>query len=122
MLVVDNAILGVSYNGAPEGQPHCTDVGCLIDEPNYGPHCIRCSHAEMNVLLGAAAQGVQTKGGLLVVTHQPCTLCSTMIGRAKIQRVLFSKYYGSIDNIKLLQSMGVEVSRRTFYEQKSDNS
>lgn len=114
--MVGNAILGASYNGAPEGLPHCTEVGCLIDEINYGPHCIRCSHAEMNVLLGAAAEGVQTKGGLLVVTHQPCLLCSTMISRAKISRVLFSKYYGSSNNIRFLESQGVEVTRRTFYE------
>lgn len=114
--MVGNAILGVSYNGAPEGQPHCTDVGCLIDEHNYGPHCVRCSHAEMNVLLGAAAEGVKTKGGLLVVTHQPCLLCSTMISRAKIKRVLFSRHYGSRDNITFLESMGVEVVRRTFDE------
>ena len=42
----DNRVLSTGYNGAPAGLPHCTDVGCQIEDG----HCVRANHAEFNAV------------------------------------------------------------------------
>lgn len=57
----DNRLLGCGYNGAPPGQPHCTDVGCeMVDG-----HCQRALHAEVNAVAFAARYGVPVAGAHL---------------------------------------------------------
>ena len=45
-----NRILSTGYNGAPPGEPHCTDVGCIMEDG----HCQRALHAEVNAVVHAA--------------------------------------------------------------------
>lgn len=49
---------------------------------------IGCHHAEMNVICNAAASGVSTKDGLLIVTGEPCMMCAKMIHHAGITEVV----------------------------------
>lgn len=93
ILVVKDSIVGVSYNGAPKGEAHCAEAGCIIDEPNYGPHCIRATHAEQNLLLGAAREGISTDGGIVIVTHYPCTNCMKSMKRAGIAQIYYGEDY-----------------------------
>lgn len=90
-------VLGCSYNGAPKGQPQCDEVGCLIDEEKYGPHCLRATHAEVNLLMGAAKYGIRTEGSIIVVTHYPCIHCLHAIARAGVQTVYYGdNYYNTV--------------------------
>src|SRR3954466_8795551 len=98
-LVRKNQVLGLSYNGAPAGLPHCDDVGCeLIDN-----HCIRATHAEINLLLGCARSGTPTDGTEIWVTQNPCTACSKAIIRAGVNTVYWGTTYGSSNGVKLLR-------------------
>lgn len=64
-------IVATGYNGAPKGLDHCTEVGCaLIDG-----HCVRSIHAEENVILQAASEGVSTSNTTLYITLRPCFRC-----------------------------------------------
>lgn len=94
ILIIDDAICGVSYNGAPKGEPHCQEAGCIIDEEHFGPHCLRAAHAEMNLLIGAARQGIAVDGGTVVVTHYPCPTCMKALQRAGIERIYYMYPYG----------------------------
>lgn len=42
----DRRIISTGFNGAPRGEPHCTDVGCEI----FADHCVRAVHAEVNAV------------------------------------------------------------------------
>lgn len=61
VIAKDNRILSTGYNGAPPGEPHCSEVGCLIENN----HCERTIHAETNAVAQAAKFGVSVDGATL---------------------------------------------------------
>jgi dCMP deaminase len=61
VIVKDNRILATGYNGALPGEPHCTEVGCLM----VNNHCERTIHAETNAVVQAAKFGVNISGSTL---------------------------------------------------------
>ena len=71
---------------------------------------VGCHHAEMNVVCNAAASGVATQGAWLIVTGEPCMMCSKMIHHAGIRRVLVVEggYLGA-NGVEYLRAHGVEI-------------
>jgi len=63
VIVKDNRVVSTGYNGAPAGEPHCTEVGCDIVDG----HCIRVIHAEVNAVCEAAKFGTPIEGAILYV-------------------------------------------------------
>ena len=53
VIVKDRRVLATGYNGSMSGQPHCTQVGCDIEDE----HCVRTVHAELNAIGQAARHG-----------------------------------------------------------------
>lgn len=80
-------IVKPGFNGAPSGQPHCTDAGCLMEND----HCTRAMHAESNALWLAGRD--KTQGATLYVSHFPCWRCAQEIVRAGIARVVYEDEY-----------------------------
>ena len=71
---------------------------------------VGCHHAEMNVICNSAANGVRTQGAWLIVTGEPCMMCSKLIHHAGIQRVIVvSEGYAGANGVSYLQDHGVEV-------------
>lgn len=116
-LLVDperNVILMDGYNGGPRGGGRlCGGESCLRDDLGVksGERMeIGCHHAEMNVICNAAANGVETRGAWLIVTGEPCTLCSKLLHHAGIARVLVvaGGYIGA-NGVDYLREHGVVV-------------
>src|SRR6478735_2098258 len=90
VLVQYKNIISTGYNGAPPGQPHCTDVGCdelLYSDQSGEVHttgCRRAIHAEANALAWAARMGHSTLGATLFTTHEPCGTCARLLVSAGI--------------------------------------
>lgn len=61
IIVKNNRILSTGYNGAPAGEPHCIDDGCIVEHN----HCLRAVHAEVNAVCQAAKYGVSVDGAVL---------------------------------------------------------
>jgi len=57
----DGRVLSEGYNGSAPGEPHCLDVGCLMEDG----HCIRTLHAEANSVAWAARRGIAIEGATL---------------------------------------------------------
>lgn len=87
----DNQILSSGYNGAPQGAPHCDDVGCLIE----GGHCVRSAHAEANAIYQAARVGTPLHGAVLYSLYRPCIRCAVAIVRSGIAAVWYKHPYDS---------------------------
>jgi dCMP deaminase len=69
VLVAERELITTSYNGAPKGKPHCSEVGCWMQEVRGRERCVRTVHAELNCLLKAEG------GDAMYCTHQPCLSC-----------------------------------------------
>lgn len=105
VLVRDHRVIATGYNGSPHGQPHCTDVGCLME----GGHCVRTIHAELNALLQCARYGIATEGVDLYCTDMPCRHCARALVQAGIQRIYYLRAYESPETWELIENFGVEL-------------
>lgn len=93
----DKYIVSTGYNGAPQYQPNCFDLGnCYRNRYHIisGNQLERCravgSHAESNTIALAARNGFATNGATMyVVGHNYiCNQCRALIANAGIQRVV----------------------------------
>lgn len=90
VIVRDNRILSTGYNGAAPGEPHCIDVGCLLE---YG-HCQRAIHAETNAVAQAAKFGITIDGATLYFWDslgrpaESCVKCLQVMKAAGIIRIV----------------------------------
>lgn len=107
VVVLDKRILTTGYNGAPHGLPHCTEVGCKMQDG----HCIRTLHAEQNAIVQGALNGVTLRGATLYVTCQPCNNCAKMIINAGIVKVVFDGDYPDPFAMELFEQSGTVLIR-----------
>jgi dCMP deaminase len=89
-------VISSGYNGAVHGDPHCDDVGCVMDSDG---HCTTSIHAEENAILQCAQNGVSTIGCSLYVTRSPCLRCAQRIVQVGILRVYYSTAYKNISEV-----------------------
>ncbi len=113
LLVKGERIIATGYNGAPQGVPHCLDVGCLRQEKDIpsGQRYELCRgvHAEQNAIINAARYGVSTLDSILYCTNQPCMLCSRMLINAGVVRVVHQGDFEDQLALSIFQEAGIEV-------------
>jgi dCMP deaminase len=105
VIVREKHIVATGYNGSPKGLPHCTEIGCQVENN----HCVRTTHAEQNAVIQCALHGVSSNGATLYSTASPCLICAKILVNAGIKRVVFREHYGEQAAIDLFQAAGVEV-------------
>lgn len=118
--VRDNHIVCAGYNGAPEGMPHCIDVGCGGGIPtrsfSKGPTiyefpngCTRSIHAEQNMVAYAARIGVSLDGCTVYATHGPCLPCAQAMIGAGMARLVYETPYRLPQGLELVDQANVEI-------------
>lgn len=95
LAAIDGRPLVIGYAGAAHGDPHCTQVGCLIDSQTGA--CVRTQHAEANVIAFAARKGISLEGASLYCTTSPCLVCAKLILSAGIREVGYLEKYRVTD-------------------------
>ncbi len=105
VIVRDKAVLATGYNGSIRGLPHCTEVGCLLENE----HCVRTVHAEANAILQAARHGVRIEGAEIYVTASPCWDCFKVIANSGIRRVLYGEFYRDHRIHEFAAAAGIEL-------------
>jgi dCMP deaminase len=105
VVVKDNRILSLGYNGTPSGLPNCFDGGCHRCNDNTSKSgenldlCI-CLHAEENALLYIGSK--ELSGSTLYSTLMPCISCTKKIIQCGIKRVVYRDQYNTtLDKISL---------------------
>ena len=90
VIVRDKRIISTGYNGAAAGEPHCTEVGCLMESG----HCQRAIHAETNAIAEAARFGLSVDGATLYFWDslgrlaESCVKCTQIMKAAGIIRIV----------------------------------
>jgi len=93
VITVDDRVVGIGYNGAAKGLPHCNEVGCHVSTGST--RCERSIHAETNALVNAARS---VTGGTIYVTGEPCERDAVLIVQAGLARLVVQSgptYFGS---------------------------
>ena len=113
VLVKDKRILATGYNGAPSGLPHCLDIGCLREANNIPSgqrhELCRGLHAEQNVIIQAARDGIPIQGATLYSTTRPCVICAKMIINANISAVYYQEGYADELADQMLHEARIEL-------------
>lgn len=91
-------ILGFGYNGQPMGLPN---NGCSGEAGICG-----CVHAESNALIKSG----WTDGGILICTHLPCKMCTSLAINTGVKRVEFKRGYRNKDGLKVLGRAHIDIN------------
>ena len=113
VIVKDNTIIGIGYNGMPSGWDNvCETVkfkdftGTVVTKSK--PEVL---HAETNAIAKVSRSNNSTESADLFVTHAPCLECAKLIYQSGIKSVFYRDTYRSEEGIKFLQKCNVEVKQ-----------
>jgi len=101
VLVKNERILSIGYNGTPSGYKFNCDA--VFDKHNFNReehHKFSEKyeiHAEMNVILFAAKTGIPIENSTLYVTTHPCFQCIKNLTQSGVKTIIYDKEYDLID-------------------------
>lgn len=72
-------------------------------------------HAEENLIINAARNGVRTDNCVVVQTHSPCVQCARRLYQAGIDTVYFKTYYPGTDKIEILGDLKLTFTKEELY-------
>lgn len=96
IIVKNNRIISMGYNGTPRGVKNCCEI---FDEANFDRQAhhewSRNSeiHAEMNAIIFAAKNGISIDGAEMYVSLEPCRDCIKNICQAGITKIYWNQRY-----------------------------
>ena len=118
VIVRDDRILSIGYNGTPAGWDNCCEEPSsyrkwhgflqvtgtrLVTKPEV-------LHAETNAIAKLAASTESGKGAaLFIYPCSPCMECAKLIYQSGINEVYFTEQYRNEDGVDFLKKAGVKV-------------
>ena len=121
VVVKDNTIIGIGYNGMPSGWTNDCEEVVDVDpsDPRYDFNNFtkelktkpEVMHAETNSLAKIARSTNSSEGAALFVTHAPCLDCAKIIHQAGINSVYYRNTYRSTDGIDFLEKCNINVKK-----------
>ena len=108
VVVKDNTIIGIGYNGMPSGWTNDCEIELDNGETKTKPEVM---HAETNSLAKIARSTNSSDSAALFVTHAPCLDCAKIIHQAGINSVYYRNTYRSTDGIDFLEKCNINVKK-----------
>ena len=119
IVVKDDRIISIGYNGTPTGWDNCCEECCdgggPIGAGCYHDHCTgpktkpEVIHAESNAIAKLAKSPESGDGASIFITHSPCIDCAKLIYQSGITTVYYEESYRSTQGIAFLNKSGVKV-------------
>jgi dCMP deaminase len=132
VIVKDNTIIGIGYNGMPSGwDNNCEDVEYILKEEcrqsdkfmmhnGYTESAHGWSklhskkevtHAETNAIAKISRSTNSSEGANMFITHAPCLECAKIIHQAGIKEVYYRNNYRTVDGIEFLKKCNIGVQQ-----------
>ena len=132
VIVKDNTIIGIGYNGMPSGwDNNCEEVHAILKEDCHEtvefmerngyretahgwlklkskPEVL---HAETNAIAKVSRSTNSSDGASLFVTHAPCLDCAKIIYQAGIKEVYYQNTYRTEAGIEFLKQCDIDVQQ-----------
>ena len=123
VVVKDNTIIGIGYNGMPSGWDNdCEKRSYINIDPKWQyldedgstyslvtrPEVL---HAESNSLAKIARSTNSSEGASLFVTHAPCLDCAKLMYQAGINSVYYRNSYRDNSGVDFLKECNIEVEQ-----------
>ena len=113
VVVKDNRIISIGYNGTPAGWTNeCEEV---IEVHEDGGVITKTKdeviHAEANAIAKLARDGESGLHTDLFCTHAPCIQCAKIVYGAGVKKVYYRNSYRDTAGLDFLQKCGVEIEQ-----------
>lgn len=103
ILVKDNRIISIGYNGMPSGWTNvCEDI--IDGEMKSKPEVL---HAESNAICKLAKSNESGLGSIAFITHAPCLSCAKLLFQSGIIAVYYDREYRSTDGLTFLEMSNI---------------
>lgn len=130
VIVKDNTIIGIGYNGMPSGwNNNCEYVEFITKEDchqsdEYMLHNgyretahgwskltskPEVLHAETNAIAKVSRSTNSSEGASIFITHAPCLECAKIIYQAGIKEVYYQQNYRTVAGIDFLKNCDIDV-------------
>ena len=111
IVVKDDRIISIGYNGMPTGWDNCCEDVIREDEVGFQVTKTKAEvlHAETNAIAKLAKSGESGLGATMFVTHAPCIDCAKLVYQSGIATVYYKNEYRSTQGLEFLNKSGVEV-------------
>jgi dCMP deaminase len=111
IVVKDDRIISIGYNGMPTGWDNCCEDIIRTDEVGFQVTKTKAEvlHAETNAVAKLAKSSESGLGATMFVTHAPCIDCAKLVYQSGIATVYYKNDYRSTQGIQFLTKSGVKV-------------
>jgi dCMP deaminase len=130
VIVKDNTIIGIGYNGMPSGwDNNCEELEYVLKsecqqsddwmkksgytETAHGWSKLHSKpevlHAETNAIAKVSRSTNSSDGATMFITHAPCLECAKIIHQAGIKEVYYKNDYRSQAGINFLKKCEIEI-------------
>ena len=121
VVVQENRIISIGYNGMPAGWTneceHVVDIAKTDPRYDYNNFTKELKtkdeviHAEANAISKLARDGERAAGATMFCTHAPCIQCAKIIYGAGINTFYYRSQYRDNDGLEFLKKCNIQVEQ-----------
>ena len=126
VVVKDNRIISIGYNGTPSGWDNTCEDKVYCDDGDWREQTDKLHdewvtyklttkkeviHAEANAISKLARSNESGLDGAMFITHAPCVDCAKLIYGAGINTVYYRNSYRDTSGIDFLTKCNIEVNK-----------
>jgi len=117
VIVKDDRIISIGYNGMPSGWSNeCEIYSFFTEDGKQLPSQIMITkpevlHAEENAITKLARSNDSGDGATAFITHSPCLSCARLLYSSGIVRVYYTHEYRNSDGLDFLKKCGIGVDK-----------
>ena len=111
IVVKDDRIISIGYNGMPSGWDNCCEDTVHHHELGTATAITKVEvlHAETNAIAKLAKSGESGLGAAMFVTHAPCIDCAKLVYQSGIDTVYYKNEYRSTQGLEFLTKSNVNL-------------